>query len=181
MPQINYQLVRKISTSTVFGNKTAVREFASEEKIASGPGVGSPTGKPRTLYRVYGIATGTRTGKSKFDDKEEPQEWVALMGSFQAENNRGEIYRAAQCFLPGYIVDGIAAKLSDETKQVRFAYDIVASYNPKSVTEYEYSAIPLLDLEEDDPLLALGAQTGAFKSVNAEPAKPQIADGRKTK
>lgn len=139
------QLIRKISAASLGWRKP---EIQSAVLIARNEAV--------PLYRVGGVATGIRTGKSKFDDREETSEWIALTGRFRAftkhKDGEGETFESGVCFMPGYVVDAVAGQLSAETTGVRFAYDIMAKYDEKSATSYTFHAVSLLEPAEDDPL-----------------------------
>jgi hypothetical protein len=149
------QLLRKISAKTMGWEKSAIQEKCIVDKK-----------NPHLLYRVVGIASGTRSGKSKFDDREDAQDWVALLGSFQGTSNlTGEVFRAGVCFMPNYVVDAVAGQLVGDVESVKFAYDIYAKYDEKSATSYVFLAEPLMEVATDDPLAALSTDVGKDKPL----------------
>lgn len=144
------QFIRKISSATMGWKKPEIQEACITKKTDQ-----------HLLYRVVGIATGVRTGKNKFDDRDEASEWTALLGRFRAFSTHKDAdnpYDSGVCFLPQYVTDAIAGKLSLDTAGVKFAYDIYAAYKEDSATSYEFGASDLIPPAEDDPLLALTDQ-----------------------
>lgn len=140
------QLVRKISPRTVWGTKTDVLELVLSDKTKEHP-----------LFRVFGIAIGTRKGQSKPEGEGgKSSEWTALLGNFEAHNlQSGEVFQSGQCFLPNYITDLVAGKLTEDTTSVRFAFEITAAFDEASATTYSYGGSPLLPTEQNDPLKEL--------------------------
>ena len=114
-------LVKKISTATVYGKIT------NEDKV-----------KPKALYRVFGLAAGTKTGSTQFGD------WSCFVGEFQAVNlETGEIFNSGKCFLPEIVESGILAQLS-QAEGVKFAFEIGIKPNEDLGIGYEYTAKSLL-------------------------------------
>lgn len=155
------QLLRKISTATVFGGKGNVLDIVMKDRNTAHP-----------LYRVVGIANGTREGKSKFDDRPDAQDWRALLGQFEATNLiTGEVYRSGVCFMPGYVVDTVAGQFGGDVENIKFAFDIAAKYAEKSATSYEYFASPLIEPAEGDPLSSLSASLTPIKALEGPKTK----------
>lgn len=161
------QLLRKISAATVVGGKSVVLETVFKDKSTAHP-----------LYRVVGICNGTRTGKNKFDDKEDAGEWRALLGNFEATSFlTGEIFNSGVCFMPAYVVDLVAGQLAgdDPNSSVKFAFDIAAKFDDKAATSYTYFATSLIEPQEDDALRSLS------KSLPAMPGNAKQVEGPKGK
>lgn len=161
------QLIRKISSATLGWRKPEIQGAVLADKARAIP-----------LYRVAGIATGIRTGKSKFDDRDEEQTWIALLGRFRAWSSHTDAdnpYDSGVCFMPQYVVDAVAGQLAIETQGVKFAYDILAKYAEKSATSYEFLASALLEPAQDDPLenmlQSLPAATPTPKAIAAPKEK----------
>lgn len=125
------QLLKKISAKTVYGGKAEIQKLVLSDQKKNHP-----------LYRVFGQATGFVSGSSRFSDKDEPQSWNALAGDFEAINfENGEVFDAAICFLPNYVVTPIVEKLKSEgVESVEFAFDVFAQFDEKAATSYIYLA-----------------------------------------
>lgn len=153
-------LVKKISTRTVFGTKADVQKLVLEDQKSN-----------HFLYRVYGEARGFVTGTSKFSDKDEPSEWQALAGEFEAVNNDGEVFDAAVCFLPAYVIGPIVERLKQEgVENVTFGFDIYAQYDEKAATSYIYLCEPLRRAGEE---AAIDKMREGLKPLPGK-ANPQI-------
>jgi hypothetical protein len=103
---------------------------------------------PKKLARFYGIATGVKTGESAMGP------WTALLGSFRGINfDTGEMFQSGKCFLPNVALNMITPQLlKSENQGVSFAFDISVRRDETSATKYIYTADPIMDAEESDPL-----------------------------
>ena len=154
-------LLKKISTRTVFGGKTEVQKLVLEDQSAN-----------HFLYRVYGEARGYVSGSSKFSDKDEPSEWQAIAGDFEAVNADGEIFGGAICFLPNYVIGPIIERLKMEgVESVQFGFDIFARYDEKAATSYIYLAEMLRRAGEESPIEKMRE---GFKALPGAKTTPQI-------
>lgn len=137
-------LLKKLSTRTVFGSKADVLKLiVNDDK--------EPTN--RFMYRIFGQARGYVSGSSRFQDKDEPSNWTALAGEFEAVNADGEVFMAAICFLPAYVTGPIVEALKQEGGgSVEFGFDIYARYDSQAATSYIYLAEPLRKAGEKSPL-----------------------------
>lgn len=174
------QLLRKISARTVFGGKSAVLETVFKDKT-----------KPQPLYRVVGICNGTRHGQTiEGEDgtqrpaKQAPsptdkmRDWQALLGNFEATNlQTGEVFRSGVCFLPSYVADIVAGQLIGDTQSVKFAFDVYAVFDENSITSYQYQAMPLMAVSEDDPLKQLSGSLQPPASL-PNPARAAVAPAK---
>lgn len=143
------QLLRKISTRTVFGAKSDVLELCFTDKTTQ-----------HLLYRVAGYCTSTRTGQTDEDrlgdDKKRDtrRDWTCLIGEFNAINAvTGEVFSSGQCFLPDYLTATVVGKLAGETEKVFFAFDIFAKFDKDSATSYVYIAVPVRPATEEKSAL----------------------------
>lgn len=160
------QLLKKLSTKTVFGGKAKIQQLVLGD--AEKPG-----NKPlHFLYRVYGEARGFVSGSSRFSDRDEPSEWHALAGEFEAVNADGEVFNGSICFLPAYVTGPIIEALKGEdAKAVQFGFDISAQYDDKAATSYIYLAEMLRKAGETSPLQSM---RDGFKALPGTKAAPQI-------
>ena len=154
-------LLKKISTRTVFGVKADVLKLVLADQKTN-----------QFLFRVYGEAMGHVSGSSRFTDKDEPSNWTALAGEFEAINRDGEVFNAAICFLPAYVTGPIVERLKEEgISKVLFGFDIYAAFDEKAATSYVYLAEPLRKADEVSPLD--GMRTG-FKALPGAAGAKQI-------
>lgn len=154
------QIVKKISAATVFGGKSEILETVFRDKSKNHP-----------LYRVVGKCNGSRTGAGK----EGMNDWVAMLGSFQATNAiTGEVFRAGACFLPQFAADLVLGQLGGDVDSVKFAFDIGAQHDERSATSYIYTAVPLMEPSEDDEL---NAMENNLPRLGAPSAVKQLSDG----
>jgi hypothetical protein len=112
---------------------------------------------PRSLYRVFGVTRGSKTGDSQYGT------WLAFIGSFEAIRfSDRQRFQAPLCFLQGasegLLLDAlIATQKNDPTNTVMFAFDIGVKPSDKWVTEdkgnsYEYTVRTVLKTQQHDPL-----------------------------
>jgi len=134
-------IVKKIATKTVLGGPTNIR------KMEDGP-----------IMRIMGIMRGTQTGEG------DNGPWTAFIGNFQAVNlTTGEIFVAAKAFLPGAAGEMIeqawnaAQEGENPAENLKFAFDIKKLTDDTSAVGYIYTAVPLVEAKEDDPLAALAS------------------------
>lgn len=137
------KLLKKLSVKTVCGD---MKKWARENFLAE-----DSTLETQDVLRVIGIANKLETGEG------DNGAWVAFKGSFKCVNlMTGEECRGGKLFLPDVASDLIETALSDENNDsVEFGFDISIMKNEKSAVGYEYSATPLLEAKEADPLAAL--------------------------
>jgi hypothetical protein len=153
------QLIRKISTATIYGGKLNV-----QRAVAEAPGTVD-------LYSVYGRANGVVRGKSKFTDNGENREdeWMGFVGQFEAVHaETGEIVRSGKCFLPQYAAEIVAGQFGEDAETVTFGFVVCAEKDDSSAVGYTYSVRPLIDTSggEDDPLLELRGEVS--KAISLE-------------
>lgn len=157
-PKLAVKLLAKISYKTVCG-KVNRRELPEDKS-------------PLHVMRIMGQATKTVTGNTDFGA------FVGFMGNFEATNVRtGEIFRSGKCFLPPVatnLLEGAVAGANGAP--VMFAFDIGVKEDDESSVGYVYTATPILDAGEADPIEQMK------KTINAPalPAPVVKADAKKT-
>lgn len=149
MSQVNLQ--KKISVAKCFGKVTAARV--------------AKAGNTLFLGRVFGSASGTKTGVTDFG------EWIALTGQFRAiAKETGECFDSAVCFLPDVAQDLVIGQLNAGAKAVDFAFDISAVADESVPIGFTYRAAPVLQMEEDSPIARIEAKMKALAAPKTEEA-----------
>ena len=148
-------IINKISVRSVYGDKKKIRKAAEAAK-----------GEPVTVMRVVGIARGFETGEG------DNGPWVKFKGNFQGTAvDTGELFKSGKLFLPGVASDLLEAELmNDEVTNVELAFDIHAVEDDTSAVGYVYTVTPLIEVGENDPIMAL---------VSSLPELPKIAAPKK--
>ncbi len=130
MPQI--EMVKKLSVKKVIGAKP---KFDDEDQ------------KTKDVMQVVGVASGMKTGTSDNGD------WTALTGNFAAVNlETGEQFRSGVCFIPDVALDPIVGQLNQGVTAVEFGWTISIKRDENAATGYVYTARPLIEADENDPL-----------------------------
>jgi hypothetical protein len=134
-------LLKKISTATVYG------KIKNSDKV-----------EEKSLYRVFGLAVGTKTGTTDYGD------WSCFVGEFQAVNiHTGEMFSSSKCFLPEIVEAGIMTQLSQVEKGgVKFAFEIGIKPNEEIVIGYEYTAKSLLQVAPNNFLAEMAEEVLAI-------------------
>lgn len=131
-------MIKKLSTPKIMGGRLRFKEGESQ----------------RDLYQIVGVASGSKSGTSDYG------EWRNLTGNFAAINLvTGEEFRSGIAFLPDVALDPILGQLSMGATAVEFGFTISIIEDDDSATGYVYTAMPLIEPDENDPLEAL---TGKF-------------------
>lgn len=127
-------MIKKLSTPKIMGGRLRFKEGESQ----------------RDLYQVVGVASGKKSGTSDYG------EWVSLTGNFAAINlATGEEFRSGVLFLPDVALDPILGQLSMGATAIEFGFTISIIEDDESATGYVYTATPLIEPDENDPLEAL--------------------------
>lgn len=142
------QVLKKISAATVFG-KVDLKELLKAP------------GETIKAMRVLGLAISSKTGMSSYG------EWTALLGQFQASNlATGEVFSGSTLFLPEVALTPILVALSAaNTRGVEFAIDVHVKYVNDAKpggSPYEYTFVPLLAPDANDPVSRLAAKVAAL-------------------
>lgn len=139
------EVLKKLSAKTITGRITRPKKDDA----------------PKSLYRVWGIAVGKKTGVSNFGP------WVAISGSFEAVNiESGALYQGTQLFLPDAVTSQIlvgldAAQKNDAGATLQFALEVGIKYSDVPIG-YEYTVRPLVKPQGGDPLAAIREQVKAL-------------------
>jgi hypothetical protein len=158
---MSVNLQKKLSVAKVFGKITAVKVAQAENQVLK-------------IMRVFGSATGKKTGVSDFG------EWVALTGQFRAINPAtGETFDSATLFLPDVALDLIVAQLDGGAQAVDFAFDISAVADESVAVGYSYRASPLIEAEAESPLARLEAKLASVPALAAPKAEEEKPKGKK--
>lgn len=153
----NQNMLKKISAKTLFGKIEAPE-------------------KAKEMFALYGVANGTKTGKSQFGD------WLAFTGDFEAANTEtGESFRAPVCFLPEPAQGMLEAALMKNADGVEFSF-IVGIKPADNAFGYEYTVRPVKQANQSDALAALRdmTQEAMMKSLPA-PKKSEAVPPPTTK
>ena len=130
-------MIKKLSTPKIMGRKPRLNE--GEDK--------------RDLYQVVGIASGKKTGETDYGP------WCSLTGNFAAVNlTTGEQFRSGVVFLPDVALDPILGQLDSGATAVEFGYTISIIDDADSATGYVYTATPMMEPDQNDPLEKLTSQ-----------------------
>lgn len=152
-------IVRKISTKVVVGN---IGDMVKKGKIT----------EKTAVMRVFGIASGLKKGESNYG------EYTAFLGQFRAVNlASGEVFSAGKCFLPVCAQELIEANIGPDSR-VEFALDIEVVPDDTVQVGYFYSAAPILEPSENDPLELLASK---IESVAALPAPDSPSPKKRAK
>lgn len=143
------QVLKKISVATVFG-KVDLKELLKAP------------GETIKAMRVLGLAISSKTGMSSYG------EWTALLGQFQATNlATGEVFSGSTLFLPEVALTPILVALSSaNARGVEFAIDVHVKYVNDAKpggSPYEYTFVPLLAPDANDPVSRLAAKVAALR------------------
>lgn len=133
-------MVKKLGAKQIIGNvKKAVADFCAND------------GDKVTLYTIFGVANGIKSGVSNFGD------WVAFQGTFEATNYvDGQSYASNQAFITEPIQSMLIRAL-EGSDSVQFAITVDAKRRDDVAQGYEYVTTPHMQTEENDPLAHLRA------------------------
>lgn len=158
-------IIRKISTKTVVGNlKAIVLNGMKEDAIHDGDVL--------DVMTVLGIV-------KKYNEGEHAEygTFFEFVGQFESESligpQSGESFRAPKCFLPEAATELLVNEINTiceihdgEMKDVQVAVKIQVRVDESANTNYVFQVVPLIEVEEADPLLQL-----KNKVRNAEPVQ----------
>jgi len=156
------QVLKKISVATVFGK-------VDLKALLAAPG------ETIKCMRVLGLAISQKTGLSSYG------EWSALLGQFQATNLvTGEVFNGSTLFLPEVALTPILVALSAQgTRGVEFAIDVHVKYVNDAKpggSPYEYTFVPLLAPDANDPVSRLAAKVLALEAPKGDAPADAAAD-----
>lgn len=133
-------LLKKMSAKTICGNvKEEVKQIGEDGEVA-------------LLYKVWGIASGIRTG----DGPTGP--WLGFTGSFGAlRASTGEAFSSGEVFLPNPL-PGMLEEALRENEKVEFGLEVFVKRRDDLAIGYEYLAKPVVQAQQADPLQHLKDQ-----------------------
>lgn len=131
-------MVKKLGAKQIIGNvKKAVKDFCEDD------------GDKVSLYTIFGVANGVKTGTSNYGD------WTAFQGTFEAANHvDGLEYASNQAFITEPIQSMLVAAL-EKSDSVQFAITVDVKRRDDLNQGYEYLTTPHLQTQENDPLAHL--------------------------
>lgn len=131
-------MVKKLGAKQIIGNvKKAVSDFCAND------------GDKVTLYTIFGVANGVKSGVSNFGA------WVAFQGTFEATNYvDGQSYASNQAFITEPI-NSMLIKALEASDSVQFAITVDAKRRDDVAQGYEYVTTPHMQTQENDPLAHL--------------------------
>lgn len=131
-------MVKKLGAKQIIGNvKKAVADFCAND------------GDKVSLYTIFGVANGVKTGTSNYGD------WTAFQGSFEAANYvEGTSYASNQAFITEPLQSMLVAALR-ESDTVEFAITVDVKRRDDLNQGYEYLTTPHISTKENDPLAHL--------------------------
>jgi len=163
------QIVKKLTIKTC-GDFTIKRinEVLQEKvgKTPEGKDAPIPDGTSVELLKIAGECTNA---KSAATDK---GTYTKLSGNFVGTDmTTGEVYQSGACILPDYVGSQIgAAVINNEGRAVEFAFVIGAKAKENSVTGYEFTVSPLMDIAPTEAQQRLLGLIGAAPKLEALPA-----------
>ncbi len=162
------KLLNKVTIKNVLGKKSNAALLGDKQELL--------------LMTVYGSVKDSKAGVHTFGDgKESP--YIKFFGDIRAvRTSDGELFRSRECILPN-IAEGALAPvvegLDKETgESVRFAFDIGMRKSDTTVG-YEFTAEPLVESEEHDPLADFGKQLLESRKAPALPKPDTEAPSKK--
>lgn len=126
-------------------NKITVKDVCGKTKAPL-------EGESLDLMVVTGIVARVSAGNTNYGD------FVKLHGQFHAKNLvTGDEFRSGSCILPDVINDMIHGQFAamEPGSSVQFGVKISVDQDDSVIIGYKYSAEPLIDAAESDPLEAL--------------------------
>ena len=157
------KLINKLSVKAIIGGKGNILETVMKDKEAE-----------HVVARILGIATGIKTGEG------DNGPWTGLTGTFKGVNvTTGEEFQSGVLFMPNVAQDMVTGALMADTKAVEFGFEITAKYDETSATSYVYSARPLFESSESDPLKMLEARMTEPLKIENKDAEADSDKGKK--
>lgn len=133
-------MLKKLGAKQIVGNvKQAVKDFCAND------------GDKVSLYTIFGVANGVKTGTSNYGD------WTAFQGKFEATNYvDGASYASNQAFIVEPLQSMLMGALQ-ESDSVQFAITVDVKRRDDLNQGYEYLVTPHMQTQENDPLAHLRA------------------------
>lgn len=158
------RVLKKISTSTVFGRVTAEMIKTLKEE-----------GTEIFVGRFYGVANDFATGQTQFGV------WTALVGSFRAvDGGSGEVCQGPTLLLPMGICEQVAIEITAQKKEgkapsIALSADIYIKHRViAGEDKYEYIARTGEVAQPEDPLEIVARSLGEMPMLGAHAKQPQL-------
>lgn len=155
-------MLKKLGAKQIIGDvKKTVKTYCAND------------GDKVTLYTIFGIANGIKTGTTNYG------EWVSFQGQFEASNYvDGQSYASNQAFIVEPLQSMLMAALK-KSDTVQFAITVDVKRRDDLAQGYEYLPTPHIQTQENDPLAHLRnlvPKLEAPKEVPEDEAKPTDAE-----
>lgn len=137
-------MLRKITTKTVFGGKGEILAAAMSDKSAAHP-----------LYDIAGVVRKLETVETDQGVS------IRLRGQFMARNCRGEEFASAVAFIPGGGTDMIEGAFN-EGDELEFSFRVAVKWDETAATSYVYEVSSHIQ------------QTGADRVANLLGSAPEM-------
>lgn len=154
-------MLKKLGAKQITGDvKKIVRTFCAND------------GDKISLYTIIGVVNGIKTGIHTTYG-----EWIAFMGSAEAQNHiTGEKFASNMVFIPAPL-DGMLQTALQDNESVEFAITVDVKRRDDLGQGYEYLPMPHISTQKNDPLAHLRSSVPNFgipKEVEAlEPPKAE--------
>jgi hypothetical protein len=157
------KLITKLSIKQIIGGKSSILDKVISDKE-----------KEHVVARILGVATGMKTGEG------DNGPWTGLTGQFKGINtDTGEEFQSGVLFMPNVAQDMVIGALMGESKAVEFGFEISVKYDESSATSYVYSARPLFESSDSDPIKLLEARMGKEALKQLEKKEVETKDAKK--
>jgi hypothetical protein len=135
-------LKNKLSVKEVVGNVKSFLKGMNEADV-------------KDLVKVVGICNGSEVINTSFGDS------IALKGQFKFTNlMTNQEFVSGKCYLPEMASNLVTGQLTENVRQVEFAFVIGIVAKESVQIGYEYTVRPLIEPGANDPLLALEQKIG---------------------
>ncbi len=152
------EILRKMTIKNLGFDTATIKESLGEAKSVD-------------LCKIAGITTGVIPGQTALG------EYLKMTGTFRGVNLvTAEVFEAAQCILPNFITESMAAALQS-ADEVEFGILIGVRAKAGSVTGYEFTVKPLIEPKSNDKMAALLLAVG----FDTAPAPALVAPAKKAK
>lgn len=130
--------LKKLGAKQIMGNvKKAVQDYCPND------------GDKVTLYTVFGVANGIKTGTTNYG------QWTAFQGQFEAQNHVDQnAYASNQAFIPEPLQSMLVSAL-EKSDTVQFAITVDVKRRDDLNVGYEFLPTPHIQAQENDPLAHL--------------------------
>lgn len=136
----NTLIVTKLTTKSMVGSTSRIRELATEE--------GTP------LYRVLGIATGVKRGSKQMPDGS-VNTFLGLTGEFIGSALGKQAQYSNVLYLPGAIPALVAERLDNGATRIELGVQVNVVLDENSIVGYRYECESLTEIQPSQELMQL--------------------------